>query len=393
MKLRTYDRIQLSLIEVGVSCQDAQKLPWVRARVAKLTENRLGMDLEIGAFVGSLTMPSGLLVEIEELVPGTVDACIQIATGATRIVRDGGVGKRTISAQETVAVAYASSLAKVLRLGVEKTYRTRSLATTRPRGKLLLQETLRDEWSRGRNHRVVTRWNELTEDTDENRFLLAAACRADALIMDASLRLGIRRSIAALGGARYEPNPKFPIAEMNYHDQRRQVLELANLLISGVPYLPVAGRPSPFDSWINVDRLFERAVFSLFERTCPPGSVSRGENENVFLFRTVPGEAPAKRKMANPDVVVRRGSQIGVVDAKYRRSGAMPSESEIYQLISHADAFGATSAALVSPAIGQPVGTVRLGRVRSGFTVDVIAVDPTNEQVMEKAIGDWVARL
>lgn len=64
---RSHDRVQLTRHEAGAEPDELMAEAWARAGVAKVIPNRFGVELRFGAFVGSLELPSGLRLSIDEL--------------------------------------------------------------------------------------------------------------------------------------------------------------------------------------------------------------------------------------------------------------------------------------------------------------------------------------
>ncbi|MGH3894082.1 MAG: 5-methylcytosine restriction system specificity protein McrC [Rhodococcus qingshengii] len=393
MKLKTHDKIQLTAEELTMPLPEALQLPWIRAGVARLRTTRLGYELEIGPYAGTLAL-GDVLIEVAELVPGTVAACLHLSATGRRFGEQWSQRARTVSPSAAVARAYTDSLTTALGQGVSKEYVDICAVTSRPRGKVLVGATVTGPWARGRTREVVAKWRPLTENTPVNRVLLAAGVRAQHLFGDeqsTSLRQ-LRECLIALSGAALQNNPAIPAEQTNADPNISRTLALARSLLEGVPVVPEGNDEDggAFSAWINVERVFEEAILSICKRL-HPGSTYVGSSLGVELFSSRAGEEPHRSKRADPDIVLRLPELTIVIDAKYRRSGENPSEEELYQLIAHAGAFDAQAAALIAPAMTGCPGIVRLGRVQSGCTIDIIAVDPTETKRTEKMIRDWVS--
>lgn len=384
---RSHDRVQLTGQEAGADPDELRTESWARAGVAKVVSNRFGVELRFGAFVGALELPSGLRLSIDELVPGTAEACIRIATPAARQT-DGARGAVVVPAQEMLALRYVDVLERVLNRGVRKEYRERTEMSSRPRGKLLMTETVRGPWARGAHHRVVSRWRELTEDTALNRHLLSALVRADRILSRATDRKRARSMMASLGGAQLEHRPAKPGTAAGLE---AAAVELAEVLIAGVPLsVDSTGRSSGANYWINVEQLFEDAVRVMVADLAFDARVTSGDEMGVSLLGRRSTDSDPQKRFAHPDVVIKNALETRLIDAKYRRSGENPGEGEIYQLMAHADAFDASAAALVCVSMSGQPGVRFLGRMRSGCSLHVVAVDPRDEGQMRELLWRWL---
>ncbi len=384
-RVATYDRLELTNDEAGGSAADLADCDWVTAGVAKVTDGRFGVHIQIGAYVGSLSLPSGRRLLVRELITGTVDGCLELAHPFTRLAKSNAAG-RLAPAHESTALRFIELAGPLLAQGIEREYLTRVAPSSRPRGKPDIAATIKHEWSRGRRHRVVSSWRELSDDTPLARALSAAAIRAERVVSSAEARRDARVIGSLLRGAAIEHRPMLPESS---DPELSRVLELARALIDGVPSVPSPSRShSELSYWTNVDRLFEDAVLNVLRNLNGQSYADHGRRRGVQLLRRAAQDPPTASKRAEPDVVV-TGPTTRILDAKYRSSGEHPSDTEIYQLMAHADAHGATAAALVTPALHGAPSRRFLGRMRSGCSIDIIAVDPSSPSSMTQALSDW----
>ncbi|MFE7927727.1 hypothetical protein ACFU6S_03165 [Streptomyces sp. NPDC057456] len=329
------------------------------------------------------------------MVPGTVDACLHLSTSGQRQASQAARPGSTLPPLTAIAQTFSAMIERELAFGPQKEYTATSAHSSRVRGKIHVGETVRNLWSRGRHDRLAIRYRNLTEDTETNRYLLAACIRAEHLLSDHDeARAAVQRCMQMLSAAQIFHEPVFPSLPPNTSTILRDTLHVAKSLIRGVPFNFRSAGTSPFSAWVNIDRIFEEAVRTLCQSAVPTTfTVTDGKSQKVPLFHTFEGEAKPLMKRADPDIVIRGQGRTGLLDAKYRKSGERVTEDEIYQLIAHAGAFSADAAALVTPALYGPPGIRRLGRISTGCSVDVIAVDPTQADGMSDLIGQWAATL
>ncbi|MEU1122263.1 hypothetical protein ABZ371_01430 [Streptomyces sp. NPDC005899] len=329
------------------------------------------------------------------MVPGTVDACLSLSSSGRRQASQAAQPGSTLPPLASVARAFSDMIEKELALGPQKQYTATSAYSNRVRGKIHVGETVRNLWSRGRHDMLAIRYRNLTEDTEINRYLLAACLRAEHLLNEHDEeRVAVQRCIQMLSGAKMLLEPTLTSPSLNVSASLKETLEVARTLIRGVPFNFRDTGNSPFSAWVNIDRIFEEAVRTICRNSIPTDfTVTDGRAQKIPLFHALEGDPLPVAKRADPDIVIRGATMTGLLDAKYRKSGEKVTEDAIYQLISHAGAFAADAAALVAPALHGPPGIRRLGRISTGCSVDVIAVDPTRADLMSDLIGQWTARL
>lgn len=389
MKTQTWSRLLLTEDDLGLPIDEVARLPWVSEKVASVT--RLGpmVEIQIGPYAGNLFVRPGLSIEIAELVPGTVAACINLSRTGRRYTDQPSPG--ALKAGPTLAVAqrFIEACSNVLGGQLVKEYMLRRETLARPCGKIDLRATLQGPRARGRASVTVCTWRQLTEDTPFNRLLLSAAIRAEHIIQARQHDCAeARRVIGSLSGAQFVANP------LTHFDQRNQEFDelvgIARLLIEGTPLSTASGGNQPVSAWVNVERVFEEAVFELCLQYLPT-AVTRGVDRQISLFHSDPTEPAPAHKSAEPDVVIEHNGKRLILDAKYRRSGEHPSEGELYQLIAHAVAYRAEAAALVTPALNAPPARQRLGRIETGCAIEVISVDPASEASVTNGVERWLA--
>jgi 5-methylcytosine-specific restriction endonuclease McrBC regulatory subunit McrC len=294
--------------------------------------------------------------------------------------------------EPTLAVAeqFVELCAELVERGPIKEYVSHRATVASLRGRVDPAATLRGPWARGHRSVATCRWRQLTEDTEFNRLLLSASIRAERIIRShRGVSRAARMLVVSLSGAQFVPHP--PARLTAFGGDMSDMAGMARILIEGIPLsLTQRAGNEPLSAWINVERVFEEAVFEVCRSTLPTASVYPGARSGVQLFHAMSAEPPALKKAAEPDVVIDQSGKRLVLDAKYRRSGEYPEDPELYQLIAHAVAHGADAAALVTPALAAAPARRRLGRIATGCTVDVIAVDAATGSSVERGIREWI---
>lgn len=137
MKARTWDRVLLTETEFGVSTDEAAKLPWVVENVAAVNPVRTGFEIRIGPYAGSLFVRPGLIIEVAELVPGTVAACLDLSRSGRRQAPQPAGGARRIEPTLAVAELFVALCSDFVRSGPLKEYVQRHETVARPRGRMI----------------------------------------------------------------------------------------------------------------------------------------------------------------------------------------------------------------------------------------------------------------
>ena len=353
------------------------------------------MVISTGPYVGRLLIPGRCVIDVGELVPGTVEALLPLAySGVRHSEEPGAAGMAALPPWVELLNRYGELLYEYVSGGIDRRYLPRRWETTIPRGRIDLARTVRLHRARGRPDVLSCVVRELTEDTAFHRLLVGAAARADrilgASVPTAGLR-ALRRSLVAFTGVPVDTSPDIRMARLelgpNAPERVVGLLELAELIVKGVSALPETDidREQPASVWINVESIFEQAVRRLVADLVS-APVRRGQGDGVALLH---GGEPLS---ADPDVVIEEPASVVIADAKYRRHGADVGRPELYQLMSHALAYEARSAALITPRLGPVDGDRVLGADPRGCRYDVVVVDANSAEALKAQLQQWLVR-
>lgn len=128
-------------------------------------------------------------------------------------------------------------------------------------------------------------------------------------------------------------------------------------------------------SWfVNLENMFERAMRLAVKDAMPGHEVVRA-TDRPPLFDIAHG-----RYRANPDIVIKaQGEVLAIGDAKYKNLDDWPSAGDVYELLAHAAAYGASRAFLIYPAspnrIIQKLGTSGTGCQIWSAAIQLNAID------------------
>jgi hypothetical protein len=395
LETRTWGELEIFYEDLPLAPADVADASWVRAGVARVSWRRHSMVISTGPYVGRLLIPGRCVIDVGELVPGTVEALLPLAySGVRHSEEPGAAGMAALPPWVALLNRFGEQLYEYVSGGIDRRYLPRRWETTIPRGRIDLARTVRLHRARGRPDVLSCVVRELTEDTAFHRLLVGAAARADrilgASVPTAGLR-ALRRSLVAFTGVPVEASPDIRMArlELGPHAPERMVglLELAELIVKGVSALPETDtdRAQPASVWINVESIFEQAVRRLVADLVS-AHVRDGQGDGVALLH---GGEPLS---ADPDVVIEESASVVIADAKYRQHGADVGRPELYQLMSHALAYEARSAALVTPRLDPADGDRVLGADSRGCRYDVVVVDANSAEALKAQLEQWLVR-
>ena len=402
IKCYPHDRVEFGKDEVGPR-DDLESLPWVQAGVGRFAPTRLGLELRIGPYVGRIVIPERVSIEVEEPFPGTVATCLDLTMSGRRAAeQESPPSHLKVSPWSTIATIYERALTSYLTGSIERRYMPTEIITSRPRGKINIPLTATRLLSRGRSDQLICVPRVLTEDTPLNRALSAAAIRVEQILLREGPReslWAVRSALIALSGVRRDVSPDFSSAWRSLDFERKdhqRLLSIAEVIVKGVPALPPSERQDPahpMTAWLNVELLFEDAVRTITQEIVGDlGHVRAGRGDGIKLLGRRLDDPITANRSADPDIVVTDQQGVLLMDAKYRRHDKLFTDSELYQLISHATAYQATAAALVAPTrLGQSAVQQWIGRDNNGTAYYVILVDPASTSLMYEPIADWLA--
>lgn len=153
------------------------------------------------------------------------------------------------------------------------------------------------------------------------------------------------------------------LAESEHDDLVRDMMSLASVMLSHESFDSATGRPAglPRTWFLNLEALFETAVRNVLDEICTQATVFRGGASPQAIF-----DKEQSEYRANPDIVVSHNSgETAVGDVKYKIFDGSAAAGDVYQLLAHAEAFGASRAFLIFP--GESYFMRSLGSSRGGI--------------------------
>ena len=325
-------------------------------------------------------------LEIHEKVPGALRALIGFATSSTfRVERAAAPESEFGDLTALLVHHFLVGLRSYVSRGREFRFGTERAASPFVRGRLDVVQTLRLR-SKGLGHLVAFDRNVQDFRTPLNLVLFAALRQVEILarlIPIPEEDLAKARSMALFfsdcrtAAVVLERRTRWAErAEALLRDSRdpkvKDLVSLAAVLLArqGFEDEERGDGLVPRSWFLNLEDLFESAVRRLFQDLAPPGtSISNGKTAPIPIF---PMSANSYR--AQPDVVVRLPDATTLIgDVKHKEWTGAAAASDLYQLLVHAETYGATSCFLVYP--GDALVLLPLGRTSGGVDVLLACLD------------------
>jgi len=209
-------------------------------------------------------------------------------------------------------------------------------------GSLNISRTLAENFVN--RHKVVSDYDEYTEDVLENRIIRYTLESTKNLASTRSLRSWLERLVSAfhgVGNPWHLPSDVFQ--RMVYHrlnEHYRPIHELCRLLLSGSA-IDVPSGPIAFRSFlVNMENLFQEFLYATIRRS-PEFADCRVERQSGSKILLRRGTGATGDIHARPDIRVAKLDNLLVVDAKYkepliaRMGRRIPVSSDVYQMMAY----------------------------------------------------------
>ena len=238
--------------------------------------------------------------------------------------------------------------------------------------------------ARGLGHVLAFEKNVATYATPINRIILAALSEVERLSRIVRLpatTIAKSRSLSMLFAdcrdhevlyrqRSYFASEALRHSEMQSDDLLRDIAYLAGVVLAHESFDATRGQSYslPRTWFLNLENLFESAVRNILAGACPDANVSRGGLAPPAIF-----SKESREYRANPDLVIKHPSRnTAIGDVKYKFFDGSAAAGDVYQLLVHADAFGAKEAFLVFP--GEVYSARELGASRGGIRTTFFSV-------------------
>lgn len=349
-------------------------------------ELRAGVRVSATSWVGVARFEQFEVRVVPKLAGGNLGLVemIEFATGLNALRRSSGF--RTLATEganlfDLVALLLAESCEYIARNGLLADYVETEDDLPAVRGRLLGDRQVLKRF--GRVERVICRYDELEQDVVENQILAAALEKCTRRVQDDSVRLRAGRLRALFSEVCSLENLNIEVArqQLTYNRQNTHYSDahaLAWLILDGLRALKdiyTPGRARCFAFLLDMNLLFERFVYRLFERLFSGASYTV---EYQRADRSIVWDADQNRPYSRviPDLLLRLKHppfRRLAVDAKYKLYDERKvSPGDVYQSFLYAYAYGQQRAEgespptslIIYPSASDSPGAIRL-RVRN----------------------------
>jgi 5-methylcytosine-specific restriction enzyme subunit McrC len=319
------------------------------------------VKLRATQFVGILTLPGGLTIEIRPKVSGTnLLELLEYSQG----IRADTLDERTAISEgkdfiRALATLFEAELGSVLQRGLVKEYCQHSNTEEHVRGQLNVQRQLQRQGPQPTQFECT--YDELTTDTVLNQSILYATTVLLQLIEDGRVSAALQRKQqrlqrqVTLRPVRAIELEHIELSRLASHYE--DIFRLTNLVLKGVYAKDLrSGKRSSFSLLVNMNDIFEGVVERVMEDVlADPARTVHSQYSTSNLVWDGPRSINIR-----PDIVVKDGDAVSFVgDAKWKEDepkNREPSNGDIYQLISYQVAHGVPGA-LFYPAQNEVVAS------------------------------------
>jgi len=291
-------------------------------------------ELRPGSFVGAVNLP-GLAIEIQPKIP--IDRLlflISYVLGHRKWQEVPFDLEQAPSLVEAIVPGFVAQVRRAFQRGVLQGYRVEETALQTIRGRVRFDDQLRSRY--GRFPPAEVRYDDYTEDIEENRVLKAAFHRLGRLrLRSQETRRALRSFDEALASVRpveYDARQLPTIAWTRLNERYRPAVELALLILRATSFDTRHGAVAASSFLLDMNQVFEdfvtlalRDQLRLSERAFPQGNQGRQLRLDA-----------AGRVRLLPDLSWwEAGRCVFVGDAKYKRIEDNVKHADLYQLLAY----------------------------------------------------------
>ncbi|WP_232700606.1 McrC family protein [Halobacterium wangiae] len=296
------------------------------------------VTLSSDSFVGVLTLPSGVRVEV------TPKRTVTRLLWALQYAFDTPVDSTDLETDFTsassffdaIGILFRTELRSVLSQGLHRDYVPTSSVEERVKGRIDVQRQLQ------RPSPVTTdfavNYEAFTEDNDLNQAVLAALRVLIKLVGDDGLTSQLRaqerqlREFVSVASVQPAAVRRIELSRLNNH--YAALLELVTLVLEREFFEDIrAGNQRSLALFVNMNTVFERIIERAFR------SVARDRRDlRVYGQAAIPDLVDGPHAVSmQPDVLVRTTDErpVFVADAKWKTNPHSPSSRDVYQLTSY----------------------------------------------------------
>ena len=271
---------------------------------------------------------------------------------------------------DTLALALVSTARRAFARGLLHGYRTEEEALYTVRGRIMFAEQIRRRF--GIPLPVEVRYDEFTDDIQENRLVKAAAARLGGMrLRSREARVGLGWIAAMLDNVSPVEFPPNDVPEVTFdrlNEYYRRVVGLSRLILRHSAFESGRGRVRAAGFLMDMNKLFQEFVTQALRDALEV-------SESVFLERSI-GSLDVEREVRlKPDLTWwYSGDCVFVGDAKYKDlSDDSAPNSDLYQLLAYVTALDLPGGMLIYAKGERDTATHHVRH--SGKQLEVAALD------------------
>lgn len=374
-------------------------------RYAKLPG--VGECITLQHYVGTIRLANGIQVEILPKISkdGATDdnsaramllemlCCLQDAP--FRLSRAARLGMARMSLSQVFIRMFLEEVQRLVRSGIRADYVPHRGNLNRVRGRFLPAEQVRHNLLHP--ERLFCAYDEYHHDSPENRLVKATLLLLRRQPAAVSLQREIDRLLGYFGDVCESKAYTADFARVRHDRNRREytrLMEWARVFLLGKSFSGYSGMHSALALLFPMERLFEDYTAHHIRRKFSQlgWQVSVQENSR-FLFE---GDG-SKGFRLKPDIVLRRGEQVVVMDTKWKLLAQDPthdygvSAADMYQMCAYAARFNASHIYLLYPLRKDwmtPCTPVhRYEQSPTGAAVTLFPLNLTDEKDLEQSLN------
>ena len=331
------DQVRPARRSCAESRRSSRAIPSLAVERADIEDSRAAYILKPGSTVGAVEIGDlSVLIKPKIPIPQLLSlACYAMSKFKPR--PEMFDYPREYALPDILALALVSSARRAFGRGLLHGYRTEEEALYTVRGRIMFAEQIRRRF--GVPLPIELRYDEFTDDIQENRLVKAAAARLGRMRLrsrDARAGLGwIAAMLDNVSPVDFPPSnvPEVPFDRLNEH--YRGVVGLSRLILRHSAFESGRGRVRAAGFLMDMNKVFQEFVTQALRDALKVSAYTFGE-------RNIPSLDREGNVRLRPDLVWREGSSCTFVgDAKYKyiRPTSNVPNADLYQLLAYVTAL------------------------------------------------------
>ena len=267
---------------------------------------------------------------------------------------------------EALVMIFAKHLIEELLKGVDSAYQVVEENSLYIKGKLLINEHIRRNYSH--SERVFVRYDEFVSDTWMNRILKAACYKLVCMVTFSKTQLLLQEATLYLSDVSNWRIEDYHFKKVHYNrnnERFSKLIDFCRMIFSNSTPAPSPGMLNTFSLLFPMEVLFEEFIAQFIRHNCNAFNLSsnmiyiQARRKKVYLLRTK--ERKNKCKLI-PDIYIddKCNNRKVIIDTKWKRISSNPenwkngvSQADLYQLYAYAKQYECPDNVLLYPYIDK----------------------------------------